>query len=171
MNHYLALTIISDDRPGVVEKVAEVIASNGGNWLESSMSRLAGKFAGLLLVEVSEPQQASLVEALQALQTQGIRVTAELSQTVQPASGQIVKLNVVGNDRSGIVGEISALLAKLHVNVEELSTCCEEAPMSAEILFRATAQLQLPEPLSLAELQGALETLSDDLIVELEAEA
>ncbi|MCB1668693.1 MAG: ACT domain-containing protein [Porticoccaceae bacterium] len=168
MNNYLALTVISDDRPGIVEKIADVVRTNGGNWLESSMSRLAGKFAGLLLIEINEHQQQQLIDELHKLKSSGLRISVEPSAAFERATGQLVSMNVVGNDRPGIVGEISTLLAKLHVNVEELTTSCEEAPMSAEVLFRADAKIHLPENLSLGDLQSALETLSDDLIVELE---
>ena len=52
MKTYLILTIIGEDKPGIVESLAEVIADHSGNWLESSMSHLAGKFAGILRVGV-----------------------------------------------------------------------------------------------------------------------
>lgn len=169
MNHYLALTIIADDRPGIIEKVADVVTNNGGNWLESNMSRLAGKFAGILLVNIAEEKQTTLLAALDTLNDQGIRISGETSTTKTLAIGEHLGLTVVGNDRPGIVGELSSLLARLHVNVEELCTNCEDAPMSSEILFRATAKISLPvSGLNRDRLQDELESLSDDLMVELE---
>lgn len=168
MKHYLALTIIADDRPGIVERIADVVTRAGGNWQESSMSRLAGKFAGILLVDIAEDRQAALLTALEQLQNHGIRVTGEACSALHPADGERVTLTVVGNDRSGIVGEISGILAKLQVNVEELYTHCEDAPMSSEVLFRTRATLQLPQDLDRDRLQLALESVSDDLMVELE---
>jgi len=173
MNHYLTLTIIADDRPGIIEKVAAVVTSNGGNWLESNMSRLAGKFAGILLVDITEDKQSGLLTALETLGNEGIRVSGEASTEVGQAVGEHLMLTVVGNDRPGIVGELSSLLAHLHVNVEELCTNCEDAPMSSEILFRATAVISLPisgvnSDLNRDQLQDELESLSDDLMVELE---
>jgi predicted amino acid-binding ACT domain protein len=67
MKHYLALTVIANDRPGIVERIADVITRAGGNWLESSMSRLAGKFAGILLVDIAEEGQGALLTALDEL--------------------------------------------------------------------------------------------------------
>jgi glycine cleavage system regulatory protein len=168
MKHYLALTVIANDRPGIVERIADVVTRAGGNWLESSMSRLAGKFAGILLVDIAEDRQAALLTALEQLEQQGIRVTGEACSSLNPADGERVTLTVVGNDRPGIVGEISGILARLQVNVEELNTHCEDAPMSSEILFRAIATLQLPQDLDRGRLQQALENVSDDLMVELE---
>jgi len=171
MKHFLVLTIIADDRPGIVERLADTVAAAGGNWLESNMSRLAGKFAGILLVDIAEDRQSDLMKSLEKLQSLGIRVTGEACANVPATSGEPLLLTVVGNDRPGIVGEISAILARLQVNVEELDTCCEDAPMSSETLFRATAILQLPRELSRDQLQGALEEVSDDLMVELEQPA
>ena len=54
MTTYLVLTAIGDDKPGLVESLAQTIASNAGNWLESNMSQLAGKFAGVLRVSVND---------------------------------------------------------------------------------------------------------------------
>lgn len=174
MNQYLTLTIIADDRPGIIEKVATVVTANGGNWLESNMSRLAGKFAGILLVDIIEEKQPQLLAALETLSSQGIRVTGEASTVIDQAAGEHLLLTVVGNDRPGIVGELSSLLAQLHVNVEELCTHCEDAPMSSEVLFRATAVVSLPTSgvspgLDRDQLQDELEALSDDLMVELES--
>ena len=54
MNTSIVLSVLSDDHPGIVESLSDVLASNGGNWAESSMLSLAGKFAGILLAQVPE---------------------------------------------------------------------------------------------------------------------
>ena len=64
MDH-LVLTVIATDHPGLVERIAQCIASHGGNWLESRMSRMAGQFAGILRVAVPAEGYDELVEGLQ----------------------------------------------------------------------------------------------------------
>lgn len=169
MSTHLVITIIADDRPGIVEQVATVISQCEGNWLESSLSRLGGKFAGILLVEIAVARQEELQAALKSLENKGIRVVLELAggETFE-AGGEQLLLSVVGNDRRGIVGEISSVLARCNVNVDELYTSTENAPMSGELLFHATAAIVLPLGLSRDALQDALEELSDDLMVELD---
>ncbi|WP_277423370.1 glycine cleavage system protein R, partial [Pseudomonas viridiflava] len=54
MDH-LVVTLVAPDKPGLVERIAQCIAEQGGNWLESRMSRMAGQFAGILKVGV-EPE-------------------------------------------------------------------------------------------------------------------
>lgn len=166
MTTYLVLTAIGTDKPGLVESLSEVVAAHGGNWLESSMSQLAGKFAGILRVSVSDEQADELIGALEQLSEHLRLVIERVTEDQVGSPPQTVALSLVGNDRPGIVREISHALAGLAVNVEQLSTECGPAPMSGEILFKARATLRVPGTVSLDELQSALEKLADDLMVE-----
>src|SRR5437879_12958151 len=74
MQRALVMTIIGQDRPGLVDSVAAIVAEHGGNWLESRMSRLGGHFAGILRVEVPGDQEAALVHSLKGLSTKGLSV-------------------------------------------------------------------------------------------------
>jgi len=163
----LVLTLIGPDRPGLVEAVAEVVAAYGGNWLESRMAHLAGKFAGILRIEVSADQAAELQAALAALDSRGLKVVGEPAGGAgATASGRTLDLELVGLDRPGIVREISQLLANSGANVEELATDRTSAPMSGEMLFQAKARVRLPSDADLAHLRAALERLASDLMIE-----
>lgn len=178
MNTYLILTVIADDRPGLVDSLAATIGEHAGNWLESNMSQLAGKFAGILRIGVAADAAESLVGALHALAAGDSsfklvveRVDAQ-GDVIGEALGDIaarqhLEIELVANDRPGIVSEISRVLASLSVNVEYLSTLCEPAPMSGEPLFRAHAELSMPSTLLRSELSEKLEQLADDLMVEI----
>jgi len=164
---HLVLTVIAEDKPGLVELLAQCIAGHGGNWLESRMARMAGQFAGILRVAVPEAVQGEFSAALQALESRGIRVLLAPSGAEPAATWQSIRLELVGNDRPGIVRDITRLLAEHGVNLESLDTEVAPAPMSGELLFHAQAQLAVPTELSLDLLQQQLETLADDLMVEL----
>jgi glycine cleavage system regulatory protein len=168
MSTFLVLTVIADDKPGIVEQLSAVIAEQGGNWLESRMSHMAGKFAGILRVSIDESKSNSLVSALTSLSSSGIVINAEHSKDAgEVVSSKDLTLNLVGNDRPGIVREVSQTLAKLGVNVLELTTNCESAEMSAVALFRTVAHLRVPEYFEADELTDALEAISNDLMVEI----
>jgi glycine cleavage system regulatory protein len=169
MKRTLVMTLIGDDRPGLVDRLASVVAAGGGNWLESRMSHLAGKFAGILRIEVAESEAADLSFRLRALASEGIRVNLEASEAPASASeekGRSAVLEVVGQDRPGIVSQISHALAVRGANVEELHSECASAPMSGEILFRARVSLVLPSDLDLATLQAEVEKVAADLMVD-----
>lgn len=162
----LVLTVIGDDRPGLVEQVATAISQHQGNWLESSMSHLAGKFAGIVCVSVAEAQLDALKTALAALP--GLRITAEVSASAETKTGnRRLKLSLVGHDRIGIVREVSQVLARHSINVEDLSTHTASAPMSADLLFHATAELTASPTLDARALTADLESLSNDLMVDI----
>ena len=76
-------------------------------------------------------------------------------------------MELVGNDRPGIVRDITQLLSEQGVNLESLITDVRPAPMSSEPLFHAEAILAVPLTLPLEQLQKRLEALADDLMVEL----
>jgi glycine cleavage system regulatory protein len=165
METYLVLTVIGDDRPGLVEALAETIAAHEGNWLESRMSHLAGKFAGLLRVSVPASRFEALRAALSGLEARGLSVVSAPGGEEAGASRE-VRLELVGTDHPGIVRDISTALAHRKVNVEELSTETVDAPMSGQPLFRAVARLHLPAEASVDELRGDLEAVADDLMVD-----
>jgi len=164
----LILTLLGPDRPGLVEALAGPIAAHGGNWLESRMARLAGKFAGILRVEVPEDRAAALEAALAGLEARGLRVVVERSAEPAAAEGRrLMVLDLVGLDRPGLVREISQVLAERGVNIEELSTDRSDAAMSGELLFHSRARVQVPPGTDAAELRARLERLAGDLMVQL----
>jgi len=168
MTTHLVLTVIADDKPGLVESLSQIIASNSGNWLESSMSQLAGKFAGILRVSVDDDRAENLIEELNGLSSE---IKLIIEKAVYESAGQqsrMYELSLVGNDRPGIIKEISAVVSELGINVERLNTECTPAPMSSDALFKAKATLEVPENVALEQLQNKLEQLTDDLIVEIE---
>ncbi len=168
MTESLVLTLIADDRPGLVEALAQVVAQHGGNWEESRMSRLGGKFAGILLVSVAKEQAGELSRALAGLASAGLQLVIERSAAEPPAAEvRTLALELVGHDRPGIIRQISQALASRGVNLEELTTGCSSAPMSAEMLFSARARLRVPATVGVEELRSVLEALANDLMVDL----
>ena len=167
MNH-LVITVFAPDKAGQVERIAQCIAEHGGNWLESRMSRMAGQFAGILRVGVPAEAHDELIAALHGLAPDGIRVLIAESGIEQSCTWKPIAMDLVGTDRPGIVRDITRVLTEQGVNLERLVTDVRPAPMSNEPLFHAEAILAVPLTLSLEVLQARLETLADELMVELE---
>ena len=131
------------------------------------MAHMAGQFAGILRVGVPAEAQEELKNALLDLSGQGIRVLFAETAIEEACTWKPIGMELVGNDRPGIVRDITRLLTEQGVNVERLVTDVKPAPMSSEPLFHAEAILGVPLTLSLDALQAALETLADDLMVDL----
>jgi glycine cleavage system regulatory protein len=161
----LVMTIIGPDRTGLVEAVARAVATHDGNWLESRMCRLGGEFAGILRVEVPSEKKAALLGALQAIS--GLKVIVGSGESKALAkNARETKMEIIGQDRPGIVREISSALARAGVNVEEFSSEVISGAMSGEAIFKASARLQLPEGCDLLSLRMELEKIAADLLVD-----
>lgn len=164
------MTVIGVDRPGLVQMVATRVADHGGNWLESRMCRLGGQFAGILRVEVATERRDELVNALRTLEVDGLRVIihAEGGAPIgKPAGGSLAAVELVGNDRPGILRSVSGVFAAHGVNVEELASERVNAPMDGGVLFKARATVFVPAGVKLSTVRTELEKIASDLMVDL----
>lgn len=164
----LVLTLIGDDRPGLVSAVSTPVEQAGGSWQRSELTRLAGKFAGVVLVDVPEDGVAGLVRALGAIEELHVQVEPAGSAGARAAGGPTTwRLHLLGADRPGIVAEISRTLAAADVGIDELATEVREAPMAGSPLFEADAVLSVPGEADVDQVRAALERLADELMVDL----
>ncbi|WP_298610525.1 ACT domain-containing protein [uncultured Thiothrix sp.] len=166
MHTTLILTVLGPDHPGLVKSLSELLNQQQGNWTESRMVHLGGQFAGLLQVALPRERVANLKAALDVLQDNGLKVLIAETNAV-PATNEILKVEVLGLDRPGIIRDITTQLASLKVNIEELFSEQRPAPMSGGTLFFAALSLSLPAGVSAEQVQTKLEELSDQLMVDL----
>lgn len=167
MRTSLVVTVIGEDRPGIVEQVSDLVLAAEANWEESRMARLAGKFAGIVRVSVDPARAAGLTAGLAGLEAHGLKVVVEPSGAAGDSGYRTIGLELVGNDRPGIVRDISRVLAHRGVNIEELETGITNAPHSGDALFHAHARLRTPSTVAPDELRSILESLAVDLMVDL----
>lgn len=165
MRTSLVLTILGDDRPGIVEQVSDQILAAGANWEESRMARLAGKFAGLLRVSVDADRAETLAASLSALG--GLTVAVEPSPEIARETFRTFRVELVGNDHPGIIRDISRVLSQHRVNIEQLETDVTSAAMSGDALFRARALLRIPSTTTLDAIVEVLQTVAGELMVDL----
>ena len=164
MTTSLVLTVIGSDHPGIVNLLSDVAQRFGANWAGSRMASLAGQFAGVVHFEVPGQNVEPLANALRGLVSSGLHVvTAIGDSSAVPAGQQIVRLELVGNDRPGIVRDLSSTLARRGVSIEELHTEVVSAAMSADHLFKVKA-------LADDELKRELEALATEMMVDFELE-
>lgn len=171
MKTYLVVTITCPDRPGIVERITEVLVAQDANWEESRMARLGGDFAGIVLVSVAPARAETLAAALRALASEQMTVVVKPTQPAAAdasAGGALYHLRLTGADHEGIVHTVAAYLASQGINVETMETAVVPAPMSAAPLFQMEAQIRVPLRLTFADLQANLERIGDDLAVDIQ---
>lgn len=164
----LVVTVIGPDRPGIVSLLSAKAQGFGANWAGSRMASLAGQFAGMVHFEVPPENADALVAALRGLESSDLRIVIERSSAAAvPAGRRIVKVELVGHDRPGIVRDMSGSLAQLGVSIEELHTEIVSGAMTAEHLFKVKADLLVPQSVRNDALRQALEALANEMMVDI----
>ena len=166
MQTKVILSVIGADRPGLTEALAVAVQTAGGNWLESRLTRLGGSYVGSVLVELPETALETLRDKAAHVDAIGLKVTIAATGPAEAAAGTLLELSLVGQDRPGIVKEVSAALARLGVNIEELETGTEDEAWSGNRLFRGVLTLRVAAGINETAVQEALEAISGEIMVD-----
>ena len=166
MNARVILVVTGSDRPGLTKALADTVHAAGGNWLESHLSRLGGKYVGSVLVELDAAALPALEAEVRKVDASGLRVSVVAADQETLNGGDTLTVELVGQDHPGIVREVTAVLAALGVNIDSLTTSTEHGAWSGEPLFRAEARVSLPQGVDRDEVQAALEAISGEVMVD-----
>ena len=166
MNTRVILIVTGSDRPGLTKALADAVHAAGGNWLESHLSRLGGKYVGSVLVELDAAALPDLEARVRSVDANGLRVSVVPADDEPQPGGDALTVELVGQDRPGIVREVTAVLAALGINIDSLATSTEHGAWSGEPLFRAEARVTLPQGVDQDEVQAALEGISGEVMVD-----
>ena len=167
MKSRVILSVIGSDRPGLTQALAEAVLAADGNWLESHLSRLGGKFVGAVLVELDAGGLPSFEAAIHDMDATGLHVSLVSADQGLTAPGDTLCVELVGQDHPGIVREVTAVLTKLGVNIEDFVTEIGNSAWSGERLFRANAHLKIPAGgTSTDQVRTALEAISGEIMVD-----
>jgi len=155
----LVLTIIGRDRAGVVASLADVVRFHDGNWKRSELAEIAGTFAGVVVVEVGNDRVDELLTNLLVLREQGLHVTAQQVEepTVAPDADE-VRLRLTGDDRPGVIHEISRAISELGISISRLGTVTDLPGQGDGRRFEITAQLTVPVE---ADLDAVLDSIGE----------
>ena len=160
------ITFVGVDRPGIVQELTALVREHEGNWLESKMTRMAGKFAGVAMVEIRTEALEGLTTAFQDIPE--MSVMCESSGRQGSDAGALgYQLNIVGLDRLGILQEVTKELSVKQINVIDLDTRVAAAPMSGDKMFYADASVLVPSSVDLVNLHERLDVIADDLGVDI----
>lgn len=165
----LVLSVVGSDRPGLTKALSEAVLGAGGNWLESHLSRLGGLYVGSVLVELAPEGVEALRAAAAGVDALGLEVRIAPASESAQAAGERLKLSVVGQDRPGIVNQVTEALSGLGANIETFETWITAEAHSGAPLFHLEAQVRLPPGLAAGAVRGALEDISGEIMVDIAA--
>jgi glycine cleavage system regulatory protein len=161
----MVLSIIGKDKSGLVDELAKAIAKADGNWLRSSFCHLAGHFAGFVEIMLPKDNHNLLVGDCHALSN--LQITLVPANETPAQDTKQVYMKVTGNDRKGIVQDVTSALSAFALNIVEFDTKCESAPNWGNLLFTANMLVEVPVTFDASKLAQAIEDIADDLMVDL----
>ena len=162
------VTVVGQDRPGLVDALSDWVVGVGGDWQDSHLTHIGDQFAGILEVYLPvDSRDTFLAEVPVVEQQTGLSLTLrEAGQVVE--EGQVFDLACVGQDRPGIVKALTDILLEVRANVETLETSSHPAPMSGEQLFEANFRVRLPEGVDPGDVEGRLSRIGDELMLDVQ---
>jgi glycine cleavage system regulatory protein len=162
----MIFTIVGKDKPGLISSLAQTVYDLQGNWLGSSLSHMAGHFAGFVQIELPPDKHSQLIEIFSA--HPDLKIHLLPSADSDEVHTEQAKIELTGNDRAGIVQELTHVLHQFNLNVVKFDSSCESAPNWGGSLFKATAVIAIAEDFDLVDLTERLEAVANDLMVDIE---
>jgi methionyl-tRNA formyltransferase len=163
----LVATVIGADRHGIVNALSERAQRHGANWAASRLARAAGEFAGMVHFDVPRDSAEALATSLRALDSAGLRITVSRSAAGEPADGlRSVELQLVGDDRKGIVSSLTRTLASRMVSIENMHTEIVTSPGTGKRSFKVVAHLLVPAALTNEQLHAELDGLAREMMLD-----
>lgn len=162
----IIFTLVGNDKPGLISDLAKTVYDMGGNWLGSNFSHMAGHFAGFVQVDLPIEKHQELVERLS--QHPDLKIHLLPGITEHPETQQSVQIDITGNDKIGIVQEITLILSRFNLNIIKFDSGLETAPNWGGALFKAKAIINVAADFDLEALQQSLESVANDLMVDIE---
>lgn len=164
----LIVSIVGTDRHGIVRSLAERAERYGANWAASRMTRLAGEFAGMVHFEVPRENAEALTNALRSLDSSGLQVVVAKSDGANLSDSiKSVELELVGDDRVGIVSSLTKMLAERNISIESIHTEIVRSGVSGKQTFKIGAHLLVPGKLSIDALRQELGALAHEMTVDI----
>ncbi|SQD80244.1 glycine cleavage system protein R [Moritella yayanosii] len=160
----LIVTLIGDDKSGLINNLSHVVAEHKGNWLASNMSELAGQFAGILQISVEDEYYRDLCEALSLIPGLTINFAEGKNQSIWQQSPCLI---IQDRDRPGIIHEVSQVLTQHGIELKAITTHCKDLWQSDNNQFYAKLKLALPDNLDHDKFHVALTNISATLEAEM----
>jgi glycine cleavage system transcriptional repressor len=164
MSSLLAVTVIGNDRPGIVAGVTKALYEEGCNLEDVTSTILRGHFSMVMVVRAADGTDAARLEAaLEPVAREMDLVVAarpvEEAAAVLDDSTHLV--SVYGADHPGIVFRVADALARLGANVTDLTSRVIGSP--EQPVYALMLEISTERP---GDVAGELDSLRAEIGVE-----
>jgi len=172
-DHYLVISALGKDRPGIVNSLSKAALDCGCNITNSRMAVLGGEFALMLLIHGAPSAVVEMERRLPALERE-----LQLTITAKPTAPRVPEqrwlpyhVEVVAIDNPGIVHAITEFFSARKINIEELETKTYPAPVTAATLFSLHMTVAVPSGTAISMLRESFVDFCDGLNLDASFEA
>jgi glycine cleavage system transcriptional repressor len=164
----ISVSVMGDDRPGIVAGVSQVLYENACNIEALSQTVIMGQFAMIVVVS---PLKGSKPEALEkalavVAREMGLEIHVRLLDAegrpgFDPGEAEPFVITVRGEDRPGLVSAITAILAEQGINITRLGA--EVVPLGQQLEYIQIYEVDIPKQLDFALIQRALRDKGEEI--------
>ena len=172
MKHWVVMSVVGRDRPGLVAELAQLIFECDASLDDSRMTILGSDFAVILLCSSAVPDIADRLSlgAKRLERDHGlaifVRSLGEEGRPSVPAPhARLYRVEAAGEDKAGIVSALCRVLADRGVNIHELQTRSRPGPGGSPH-YEMTILAEVPDAVEVRGLREALEAEADRLVVD-----
>ena len=140
---HLIIKGIGPDRPGIVSDISKFVTSSNGNIEESRMIRLGSEFSIIMLISIPDDSQDNLLAQLESIE--GIKFYLTPTRKLSSYEYPNYIISISGADNEGIVHRVTDSISSLGINIIEVITDTENAPVTGSTLFHMTSKIYLKE--------------------------
>jgi glycine cleavage system transcriptional repressor len=156
----IIITAIGVDKPGLVDKISFIISQNDGNIENSKMIKIDNQFAMII--------DFSCIKNLDSIKADLDKIK-ELQITYKPVKDSddsykyFKKYLIKGADNQGIVNKVSSFFSNQDINIIEVNTFLESAPITGTPLFNMEIIINYNNSNNITDIDSKLISLCDNL--------
>lgn len=133
MIHHLVITAVGSDRPGICNRLTQVVTHSGGNIVDSRIALFGKEFTLIMLVS-GETTAITRIETLLPSMSAEHDLMVVMKRTAPHQPPQYtykVECTIESEDRVGLTEAFTQFFSNHQINISELSAQTQKAPKEA----------------------------------------
>jgi glycine cleavage system transcriptional repressor len=165
MKQFLVVSVLAEDRPGILHDLARAVKDCGCNVVESRMTILGGEFSMLLLVSGNWNTVTKLEAALPKLEKSLKLTLASRRTSEREPRGDLLPyaVDVVCLDQPGIIFNLANFFSERNIGVADLSTRSYNAAHTGAPMFAVQMSVNIPADMQIGRLREEFMEFCDSL--------
>ena len=155
----IIITAIGVDKPGLVDQISSIIKENNGNIENSKMIKIENQFA-MIIDFLSSNDLDTIKTKLQYIEE--LEITYKLAE-ISKENNKTNKYIITGADNQGIINRVSNFFSKRNINIVEVNTNIELAPITGSPLFNMKITDTYNDRHNIDDLYSKLSNLCENL--------